>query len=175
MVTASIYLVTNRLNGKRYVGQTKIDVSVRWSQHVSLANRGRGNLLHAAIRKYGASQFDIEVLESGIPFNKVDSSEAAFIRSYNSIECGYNLNTWDGGCRVVSEEVKKKMSISHIGQTSPNKGRKMSEEQKRKISESKLGSVGYWKGKTRPRHVIDAMTEGRKMKKLKRLEAMCSQ
>jgi len=45
---------------------------------------------------------------------------------------------------VVSESTRKKMSLSKIGRSSPNKGKKMSEEQKSKISSSKKGKSPAW-------------------------------
>ncbi len=56
-----VYLITNTVNGKRYVGKTK-NVSRRWMTHIQAAKRGSGLLLHRAIRKYRAEHFKVEVL-----------------------------------------------------------------------------------------------------------------
>jgi group I intron endonuclease len=56
---SGIYIVTNNVNGKRYVGQS-IDIERRWNQH----RYGKGSLLlRNAIKKYGIENFSFEVKE----------------------------------------------------------------------------------------------------------------
>lgn len=38
---ATVYLATNAVNGKRYVGVTRFSVAHRWSQHVYRARTGK--------------------------------------------------------------------------------------------------------------------------------------
>lgn len=59
-----IYLVTNLVNGKKYVGCTKGPIKRRWAQHRSEASKGSPNLFHKAIRKYGPDGFTVEVIET---------------------------------------------------------------------------------------------------------------
>lgn len=61
-----IYQVTNRLNGKRYIGFTSRSMEERWSEHLYDAKRGRRCYLHQAIRKHGPGVFHLEILETGI-------------------------------------------------------------------------------------------------------------
>jgi hypothetical protein len=61
-IAGAIYLVTNLTNGKKYVGQTKLQVMQRWAKHLGEAKRGKGSVLHSAIRKYGAASFRVEQL-----------------------------------------------------------------------------------------------------------------
>ena len=59
-----IYRHTNKVNGKRYVGQTVDTVDGRWKEHVSASRQGRGaRVFGAAIRKYGADAFTHELLD----------------------------------------------------------------------------------------------------------------
>lgn len=52
-----IYLITNLINGKQYVGQTIYTAEQRFKQHL------RGDLyIDKAIRKYGVENFKLEVL-----------------------------------------------------------------------------------------------------------------
>lgn len=93
----SLYIVTNKVNGKIYIGQTKR--KDRWYYHVWAATKGKNNkmLLHKAIRKYGAENFEYEVLVSGIPKEKIDEYENMFIKSFNSTEEDTGYNFLSGG------------------------------------------------------------------------------
>lgn len=92
----SIYLVTNKINGKIYIGQTK--KKDRWYYHVWEANNGRKSnmILHKAIRKYGAQNFTYQILVSGISKNRIDEYESIFIKSFESTNSsiGYNYLAW---------------------------------------------------------------------------------
>jgi group I intron endonuclease len=57
-----IYLITNNINGKKYVGQTTTPLSYRFTNHKSDARNNRGYYLASAIRKYGEDNFKIEAL-----------------------------------------------------------------------------------------------------------------
>jgi hypothetical protein len=55
-----IYIVTNKVNGKKYIGKTINSVETRWKQHVNTAKCGGGYLFHNAIRKHGQDSFKVE-------------------------------------------------------------------------------------------------------------------
>ncbi len=49
-----IYLVTNTLTGKQYVGQSqKSDINTRWNQHKKVSKTGLGRYIRSAYCKYG--------------------------------------------------------------------------------------------------------------------------
>lgn len=59
-----VYLLTNTVNGKQYVGQTTRGAKYRWRDHQHDAKRrGNKSVLGRAIRKYGATSFTITVLD----------------------------------------------------------------------------------------------------------------
>lgn len=61
-----VYLITNQVNGKQYVGKTSVPFSLRFERHVS-QSRNADKYLHSinyAIKKYGAENFNIELIES---------------------------------------------------------------------------------------------------------------
>lgn len=61
-----IYSVTNKINGKIYIGQS-IDIERRWQQH----KYSNGNIiLRNAIKKYGIDNFEFKILEKITPNNK---------------------------------------------------------------------------------------------------------
>ena len=82
-----IYLITNKINGKCYVGQS-VDITRRWRQHKEVAYREQAPL-YKAIQKYGIENFDFCVLEE-CSKEELDSKEIQYIERYNSYFCGYN-------------------------------------------------------------------------------------
>ena len=60
-----IYKITNNINGKIYIGQTRIPESKRWQQHVWHADNDSDKdslLLCKAIKKYGKESFSREII-----------------------------------------------------------------------------------------------------------------
>ena len=61
-----IYKITNKINGKVYIGQS-INIERRWQQEKRCAfnenNHSYNSLLSRAFRKYGIDNFNFEVLE----------------------------------------------------------------------------------------------------------------
>jgi group I intron endonuclease len=60
-----IYLITNTVNGKKYVGQHCGTTDSRWKQHLAAALKLEDpKPLYSAFRKYGVDNFTYEVLET---------------------------------------------------------------------------------------------------------------
>lgn len=135
-----IYVITNKITNKCYIGQTTQKLDERISKHISASNNGSDQLIHKSIRKNGISNFKIEILKYCDSMEELNAYEDKLINEYNSIvPNGYNLKS--GGHNVVySVESKLKMSLAH-------KGKSLSEEHKTKIKESCKGKIGPWLGK----------------------------
>lgn len=62
-----IYVVTNQINGKQYIGQTTNTIKKRWQEHVCESKRQRNSMqvypLYRAMNKYGIENFTIEQIE----------------------------------------------------------------------------------------------------------------
>lgn len=81
-----IYKITNVINGKCYIGQTKNGAYKRFQQH-SKAD----SLIGRAIRKHGSDNFMVEVLDSTDKDN-ANSLESFHIKENNScVPFGYNI------------------------------------------------------------------------------------
>jgi group I intron endonuclease len=136
-VFSNIYVFTNKINGKKYVGQT-INVNERYKQHFKDAKHD--NLLfHNALEKYVEEGFLFEVIEEDIPLDIVSEREKYWISELNSKKPnGYNLT--DGGEGTFgykhTEESKKKMSSTKKGVFTHFQ----SEETRKKISEANKGN-----------------------------------
>lgn len=109
----TIYLITNLVNGKRYVGKIILTLAKRWSLHKSDARRGTGFPISRAIRKYGAKNFSIEVLALAVP-RRLDGLEKKFIKYLNTLvdnKCGYNSDEGGRGNRgFFSKETRLKIA-----------------------------------------------------------------
>jgi group I intron endonuclease len=80
-----IYLITNTINNKQYVGQS-IDILSRWSQH-EFSNASSD--LYTDIKKYGLINFMFQVLEECSPRN-LDEKEYFWINELDTYNNGYN-------------------------------------------------------------------------------------
>lgn len=61
MYKGFIYKITNTINGKSYIGQTK-NFKTRIKQHFSYS-KNKMNPLYCAIRKYDKNNFKISIVE----------------------------------------------------------------------------------------------------------------
>lgn len=103
-----IYLITNTVNDKKYVGQHCGKKDSRWKQHLNAALKIQDpKPLYAAMRKYGIDKFTYKVLED-LPFNTtqelLDNREKFFIDYYNTYiknGKGYNLTLGGGGNMIT--------------------------------------------------------------------------
>lgn len=121
-----IYLITCKINGKLYVGQTTDTVEVRWEAHKS---KGRQMIQHRytdvdRLMKQGIYQshlyramaihkienFDIETLEE-CPAEELNAREAYWIQTLESLSPkGFNLMNGGGAGGQHSDLTKKRIS-----------------------------------------------------------------
>lgn len=117
-----VYLVTNRVNKKCYIGQVKQRISgrlygvdQRWNKHCLNAKKNKNQcvILENAIRKYGDDNFSVIVLCMCFS-DEVDILEQTFIKSFNCrFPNGYNIES--GGCegKELGDITKTKISEGH--------------------------------------------------------------
>ena len=115
----TIYIRTNLVNGKQYVGQTS-DFNQRERSWKCLKIKYANPLIDKERKEYGLDNFKSDILK------ECDDSEGDYWEQYYIKECntkfpnGYNIS--DGGIGafgvIRSEGTKKKLSESHMGNTS---------------------------------------------------------
>ena len=137
-----IYLRTNKVNGKQYVGQV---ITKRFKERQrkwkSNSYRYAGKVINNARAKYGIEAFGFEILKE-CDDKELNYWERYYIKELNT-KTPYGYNMTDGGdgksgC-PISEETKKKMSEAHKGEKSYIYGKHLSEETKKKLSKSHKG------------------------------------
>lgn len=94
---SNIYIITNTVNGKQYVGQTRRSIKWRLSRHFETAKSGKNFPLSRAIRKYGKDAFIIESIETVVAntleelIDKTNKREIYYISLFNTFKGnGYN-------------------------------------------------------------------------------------
>ena len=99
-----LYRVTNRVNGKVYIGVT-YKPEVRKKEHLYYKKANQGSLLKKAVNKYGPEEFDFEILCVGTS-DYIYELEAKAIEKFDSIDNGYNLKP--GGRGGLGHKVKSR-------------------------------------------------------------------
>ena len=124
-----IYKIENKINKKKYIGQSK-DIHSRWKTHRNElnSNKHKNDYLQNAWNKYGEENFTFTILEV-CQQHQLNQLEKYYINKYDTFNNdinGYNLQS-GGDFPKVSEATKRKISEA-------NTGRKLTDEQKKRLS-----------------------------------------
>ena len=140
-----IYLTTNMVNNKKYIGQKRYLPG--WETYL-----GSGKILNQAIKKYGKDNFHRKILYIARSKDELDFLEKLIISSRNAVKNNnyYNVHVGGNGGNTIAgftDEQKKifsdkiKNSRPDIrGQNNPNYGNVWSEEKKKELSIKKKES-----------------------------------
>lgn len=112
-INGKIYIITNKVNGKQYVGQTIQTIKKRFNKHKRDSKYRTEYAIYRAFNKYGKENFVIELIQEGIKTKEeLDSKEKEEIEKRNTISPnGYNLKAGGSKSRA-HEETKKRLSES---------------------------------------------------------------
>lgn len=163
---SGIYLITNTVNNKVYVGQAQ-DLYIRTKHHIS---DEKNPLLNKAFKKYGIDKFTIEILEQ-CEIDKLNEREQYWMDYYEVIDKnkGYNICPVAGSTRGLkkSQEEIEKMSeraSQRIGKLNPFYGKHHSDDTKEQIRQKKIGQIvsDETKRKISQRHSGKKFSEERK-------------
>jgi len=130
---STVYVITNRTNGKQYIGVTCRGVHRRWLAHLCSARKGVKTAFYNAIRKYGADMFVVEELACVLRRDDTAEIESLLIKQFNTkAPYGYNLTDGGDGVRGLPSDIVELIATK-------NRGRKQSDEAKRRIGEASKG------------------------------------
>ncbi len=176
-----LYKLTNKINGKIYIGQSVSTLNVRWSQHIhSALKKNSKQVICAAIRKYGPDVFDRKILSRCNTMEEMNHREKYYIKLFSSlVPVGYNID--DGGKNKKmhettkeklskammgkkrgphTEEHKKNLSMAHKGRKYPD--RNISKETRQKISIANSGPNNCMFGKNHTEETKKKISESKK-------------
>lgn len=148
-----IYLTTNLVNGKIYVGKHEISSDKRANATYICS----GRLFKRALKKYGEENFKRKILRLCYTLHELRIWEHVYIVKYKSYirSIGYNIAKGDVNTSEYNPaklpEVRKKISKSMKGKVggknNPMYGYKFSDEQKKRMSEAQSGEKSWMFGR----------------------------
>jgi len=158
-----VYIATNKLNGKRYIGITRQELKKRQTHHFYVASRlGTDSKLecvhfHRAIKLHGRDAFEWTIVATCSTFKEAAKEE---IRLISLLKPEYNISGGGDGVAGVgyrpSKATLKKMSVAKIGRPGPWTGKKRSPESIAKRTATRaLNPVRPWLGKKRDPATIE--------------------
>lgn len=139
-----IYITTNNINGKKYIGQRKIAGNSTDESYI-----GSGVAFLEAVKMYGKENFTREIICYAYSQEELDSLEEAIIAEHNATQSSeyYNIHAGGkGGSKFAGwseerlEEYKKLKSEKSSGENNPRYGVKCSDETREKIRQARLNS-----------------------------------
>ena len=141
-----VYIHTNKINGKKYVGMTcNIDARFGKDGGGYLHKKKNGEYVQPyfarAILKYGWDNFDHEIVKDNLTLEEANELEEETIIKYNTqnIEKGYNIRNGGSHGQLKEETIEKlseTMSGRYDGENNPFYGKTHNDETKNKIRET---------------------------------------
>lgn len=107
---AFIYVITNQINNKQYIGKTNSLIEKRFQEHIcdSRKSRCEKRPLYDAMNKYGTENFSVKRLEE-CPSKMASEREIYWIDKLNTYHDGYNATKGgDGKVLYNYKEIAKK-------------------------------------------------------------------
>lgn len=162
-----IYITTNMINGKKYVGRCCLETTRKnsWKNYL-----GSGKVLEKAIKKYGRENFSRTIISFAYTNEELNKQEMELIKfldasnsdDYYNISDKYYYNFWEHATELEKKQLKEKMSKNSfwntateediqkrkealrnqaLGENNPFYNKKHTAETLRKLSESHKGKT----------------------------------
>ena len=165
-----VYLITNRSNGKVYVGWTVRTLERRFYKHCCESASGSSFYFHRAIRKYGKEMFETVELCDADNKEQAKYLECVFIAALKANDPWFGYNMTAGGQggpgaksgaqnpmfkKVFSKEERLRRSLANLGKThsagtrakmsKAHEGHEVSSETRQIQSTRKMGDLNPMK------------------------------
>ena len=145
-----IYIITNVLNNKHYIGQTKRDIHTRLQEHFKCCHNIE---LRNDIEKFGINSFTTSILDYAETSEELDAKEKYWISKYDSYSSGYNKSSGGNGPLGTkwTSESKDKVSLQRKGSVWVHKGTERHLIQPAQLKDFDLAeyTLGYGPGRIR--------------------------
>ena len=128
-----VYLIENKINGKKYVGQTVRSLNRRLHEHIFLDH----SVIHRAIDKYGWQNFKVSVLEECSTQEDLNEREIYYIKKFDCMTPnGYNVVSGGNSTSGYkhTEAHKQRLREINSGPKNPRYGYACSDKSKRASS-----------------------------------------
>lgn len=129
----TIYIATNAINNKQYIGQTTdLRNGRRWQAHLRSAFGGSKSVFHSAIRTHGKEAFTFSTLFYAFDKSALDAAEIQAIHDWGTaVPAGYNLRA-GGGNGKHHKSSREKMRTAAIAERNTASGKARMSEAARK-------------------------------------------
>ncbi len=109
----TVYLITNLVNRRMYVGKTHGTIKKRWNEHIKAAKNGNAMVICRAIRKHGSNNFFIKELDRADTAAELSLMEMSWIAELKT-RAPKGYNSTDGGegasGAIKSKKLRKEIS-----------------------------------------------------------------
>lgn len=138
-----IYKITNKINGKCYIGKTIQNFEQYKKYHIATSKNKKhktyNKVLYKAFRKYGINNFEWEIITQCNALDELNKNEIYYIEYFDSINNGYNLTSGgDGGAINLGKSIatKNKTYEEIYGE---EKAKELKEIRRKKLLGNKFG------------------------------------
>lgn len=107
-----IYCLENKINGKKYIGQTIQAGQARWRKHKS-DSFDKDTHLYCAMRKYGIDNFYYSILEE-IDNELLNERERYWIAHFDTYHNGYNETLGGQGANILELDIDEIVAAYEI-------------------------------------------------------------
>lgn len=141
-----VYVITNLVTGKKYVGQTRRTIEERWREHLHSARQpSRVKMcpyLYASMNVHGFGNFTISELDRAQTLDELNDLEELWIAKLGTTDRRWGYNVSWGGASRLGPDTSAKLSAALKGKPAWNKGKPMGPEQRANMIRSGVWAVG---------------------------------
>jgi group I intron endonuclease len=157
-----IYLTTNNVNGRQYIGKHSGDFNPNYL--------GSGKLIRQAIKKYGRKLFTKILIENCLNQDELNAAEIKWIAFYDAVNNPIFYNITYGGegnlGHIHSEETRKKIQQTSAGSNNGMFGRKHTIEARTSMSEKQKNKPKRYGSTQKQRDALKRINEAKRGKPL---------